>query len=50
MMYISMKNKARKAVSTGMREKVEEVLAECKDYPNVMFRLVIGVKIDSREV
>ena len=48
--YISMKNKANKAVSNAMREKAEEVLAELQNSPNRMFRLVKGLKTYSKEV
>ena len=33
-----------------MREKAEEVLTELKIFPNGMFRLVKGLKTDSKEV
>ena len=45
-----MKNKARKAASKAMREKVENELTELQSCPYGMFRLVKGLKIDSKEV
>ena len=48
--YKSMKNKAKKAVSKAMREKAEEVLTELQNCPYRMFRLVKGLKTDSKEV
>ena len=33
-----------------MREKAEEALTELQDCPNGMFRLVKGLKTDSKEV
>ena len=48
--YKSTKSNVRKAVSTAMREKAEETLTELKNRPNVMFRPVKGLKIDSKEV
>ena len=45
-----MKNKARKAVSKAMREKAEEALTELRNCQNGMFRLVKGLKTDSKEV
>ena len=33
-----------------MREKAEEVLTDKKNCPNGMFRLVIGLRTDSKEV
>ena len=45
-----MKNKAKKAASKAMREKAEEALTELQNYPNGMFRLVKGLKTDSKEV
>ena len=45
-----MKNKVKKAVSRAMREKAEEALTGLNNYPNVMSRLVIGPKIDSKKV
>ena len=45
--YKGMKNKA---VSEAMREKVEEALTELQNCPNWMFRLVKGLRIDSKEV
>ena len=45
-----MKNKAMKAVSKAMREKTDESLSELKNCPNWMFRLVIGLKTDSKKV
>ena len=50
MRYKSMINKASKAVSKAMREKVEEVLTELQHCPNGMFRPVKGLKTDSKEV
>ena len=46
--YIGMKNKATKAVSKA--DKVEEVHTELLNCPNGMFKLVIGLKTDSKEV
>ena len=40
--YEGMKNKAKKAVSKAMIEKVEDTLIECKNCPNGMLRLVIN--------
>ena len=45
-----MKNKTKKAVSNAMREKAEEALAELQNCSNGMFRLVIGLKTDGREI
>ena len=45
-----MKNKARKAVSKAMREKVENELTELRSCPYWMFRLVKGLKTVSNEV
>ena len=45
-----MKNKASKAVSKAMREKAEEALTAIHNCPNGMFRLVKGLKTDSKEV
>ena len=45
-----MKYKAGKAVSKAMSEKAEEALTELQNCPNGMFRLVIGLKTDSKEV
>ena len=45
-MYNSMNNKAKKAVSKAMREKAEVTLTELRNYPNGVFRLVIGSKTD----
>ena len=45
-----MKNIANKAVSKAMRKKAEEELAEIQDCPNWMFRLVKGLKTDSKDV
>ena len=45
-----MKNKARKTVSKAMREKAEDALTELHYCPYRMFRLVKGLKTDSREV
>ena len=50
MRYKGMKNKARKAASKAMREKVENELTELQSCPYGMFRLVKGLKIDSKEV
>ena len=50
MRYKGMKNKARKAASKAMREKVENELTELQGCPYGMFRLVKGLKIDSKEV
>ena len=44
-----MKNKANKSVSKAMREMAEEVLTELQNCPNGMFRLVRGLKTDSKE-
>ena len=46
----SMKNKAKKAVSKAMREKAEEALTEIKHCSNRMFRVIKGLKTDSKEV
>ena len=48
--YESMKNKADKAVSIAMREKAEEALTELLNCPNWIFRLVKGLKTDSKEI
>ena len=45
-----MKNKAIKAVSKAMREQAEEVLTDLQNFPNGMFRLVIGLKTNSTEI
>ena len=45
-----MKNKANKAVSKAMREMAEEALTELQNCPYGMFRLVIGLKTDSKEI
>ena len=45
-----MKNKAKKAVSKAMREKTEEPRIELKNCPNGMFRLVKGLKTDSKNL
>ena len=45
-----MKNKAKKAVSKPMREKVENELTELQSCPYGMLSLVKGLKIDSKEV
>ena len=45
-----LKNKAKKAVSKAMREKGEEALTELQHCQYGMFRLVISLKIDSKEV
>ena len=50
MRYNSMKIKANKAVLKAMREKAEEVLTELQNCPNRMFRLVIWLKTDIKEV
>ena len=47
--YKSMTNKAKKAVSKTMREKMEEELNELQDCPYGMLRLVKGLRIDSKE-
>ena len=44
------KNKAKKAASKALREKADEAHTELKGCPNVMFRLVQGLKTDSKEV
>ena len=44
-----MKIKAKKAVSEAMRWKVEEAITELRKCPNGMFRLVKGLKIDSKQ-
>ena len=44
------KNKVRKTVSRATREKAEEVLIELKNCLNGMFKLVNGLKTDSKEV
>ena len=43
-------NKAKKAVSTAMKEKAEDAFTELKNCRNGMFRLVKGLKTDSIEV
>ena len=48
--YESMKNKENKAVSIAMREKAEEALTGLQNCPNWMFRLVKGLKTDSKAV
>ena len=45
-----MKNKANNAASIAMGEKAEAVLNELQNCPNEMFRLVRGLKTDSKEV
>ena len=45
-----MKNEAKKAVSKAMREMSEEALTELPNCPYGMFRLVRGLKTDSKEV
>ena len=45
-----MQNIANKAVSKAMREKAEEAIAELQNCPNGIFRLVKGLKTDSKEV
>ena len=45
-----MRNKASKAVSKAMRENDEQVLTELQNNPNGIFRLVIGLKTDSKAV
>ena len=49
-MYKSMKNKAKKAVSMAIKEKAEEAHTELKHCPNRMFRLVIRLRTDSKDV
>ena len=49
-MYKSMKSKAMKAVSMAIKEKAEEAHTELIHCPNGMFRLVKGLKTDSKEV
>ena len=46
--YDSIMNEAKKAVPKAMREKNEEALTELKNCPYGMFRLVIGLKTDSK--
>ena len=46
----STKNKAKKAVSKAMREWAEEALTEVQNCPYWMFRLVKGLKFDSKDV
>ena len=48
--YRCLKNKAKKAVSKAMSEKVEEAFTELQNFPYGMFRLVRGLKSDSKEV
>ena len=48
--YKDMKNKAKKAVSKRMREKTEEALTVLQNCPYWIFRLVKGLKTDSKEV
>ena len=43
--YKRMKNKANKPISKAMREKAEEALAELRNCPNGMLRLVKGLKL-----
>ena len=45
-----MKNNAMKTISTAMRVKADEVLTELKHFKSGMFRLVYGLKTDSKEV
>ena len=45
-----MQNIANKAVSKAMRGKAEEAIAELQNCPNGIFRLVKGLKTDSKEV
>ena len=45
-----MMNKAKKVVSKAITEKAEEAFTELKNCPNVMFGLVKGLNIDSKEV
>ena len=42
-------DRAKKAVSKAMREKVVEVLTELKNCHNWMFRLINGLMIDSKQ-
>ena len=46
----SIKNKAKKTVPKAMREKAEEALTEFKFCRMSMFRQVLGLKIDSKDV
>ena len=48
--YKGMKNKANKAVTKGMRMNEEEAFTELNNCPNRMFRLVRGLKTDSKEI
>ena len=45
--YEIIKNKVEKAVSKALREKAEEAITELQNYPNGMFRLVMGLMTDS---
>ena len=45
-----MRKKKNKVVSKATREKAEEALTELQNCPNGMFRLVNGLKTDSKEV
>ena len=49
-MHKSMKNKAKKAVSKAMKEKAEEALTELKNFKNGVFRVVKGLKTDSKKL
>ena len=44
------KNKAKKAVSKAMREKVEEAFTELQNCPYGMLRIMKGQKTESKEV
>ena len=44
-----MKNKANKTASKAMKEKAEEALTELQNWLYGMFRLVKGLKTDSKE-
>ena len=46
----SLKNKTEKAVSKAMRENAEEALTELQNCQYGMFRLVKGLKTDSKQV
>ena len=48
--YESLTNKARKAVSKAMRGNAEEALTELQNCQYGMFRLVKGLKTDSKQV
>ena len=47
--YKSMKNKANKAVSKAMRQKAEVTLTGLQNSPNGKYRLVRGLKTDSKK-